>query len=238
MESVTIELNQINDPSSAKDLLIEHFQLVRAYIYEMVVGSWTYRVDLNKEEYKKSGDSGAEIFFTALEDCVHSALGDDLYSRQPIENTMELDCNDEKYEVLENHKISDCNYEDLIISGGLFSYMVFENVLFKDCTFFASRIENSQFINCKFENCKIQFSHITHSLFSHCQFEGTFWEITPIKKCLFHLGHLDVKTKYFINKSSDNIIKDLHGRTGLSTQLGIKDDSLVGFYLKEYLEAA
>lgn len=75
------------------------------------------------------------------------------------------------YQTFENKNIISVTYKDETISGSLIQDVVFEEVIFDNCTFFASEIKNCIFINCLFLNCTLQFSK-----FSECNFEGTLWE--------------------------------------------------------------
>ncbi|MFZ9001290.1 MAG: pentapeptide repeat-containing protein [Bacteriovoracaceae bacterium] len=223
MDSVATNTRSLENP---KELLKSHFQLVGPFIYKYENGSWSYKVDIARSEYKKYRPTGAEIFFTSLEDCLKCAL-----------NLDEISASYQNYEILENVTISNCNYDELIISGGLFSGVKFESVHFQDCTFFGSRIEHCQFKNCTFTNCKFHFSHILHTHFKNCQFEDSFYEISPIKKCSFEESELDTKTQYFIAKYDDNKLIGQHGRSDLN-EGPLKMDFNVGLSLEKELKDA
>jgi uncharacterized protein YjbI with pentapeptide repeats len=201
MDSVGQEKRNLKNP---KELLKTHFQLVAPFIYKYENGNWSYKADIARGEYKKYQSSGAEIFFTSLVDCLKCAL-----------NINDISTTYQSYEILENEAISNCNYHELIISGGLFSCVTFNSVHFENCTFYGSRIEHCQFKNCTFTDCKFHFSHILHTGFKQCKFEGSFYEISPIKKCLFIENDLDIKTKYFITKYDGNSLIGHQGRTDL-----------------------
>lgn len=75
------------------------------------------------------------------------------------------------YQTLENKTVLSVTYQDATISGSKLSEMVYEDVIFDNCTFFGTEIENCIFINCLFINCKFKFSR-----FTDCNFEQTSWE--------------------------------------------------------------
>ncbi|MBL6989060.1 MAG: pentapeptide repeat-containing protein [Bacteriovoracaceae bacterium] len=112
----------------------------------------------------------------------------------------------EHYEVIENEKIVASDYKELSISGSLFSLTSFKDVTFRSCVFFASKMENCEFINCKFINCKFQFSSIDYCDFHFTEFENCIWNMSPINKSLFSRCNYDHKTKHFIAKESNNRI--------------------------------
>jgi uncharacterized protein YjbI with pentapeptide repeats len=114
----------------------------------------------------------------------------------------------ENYEVIENEAVIGNNYNDLIISGSLFSLTLFKNVTFRACVFFGTRIENCQFINCEFIDCKFQFSNISYSDFHHATFKNCIWESTPVRKSLFANSDLDFKSSYFIKKYDNKFLSE------------------------------
>jgi hypothetical protein len=107
------------------------------------------------------------------------------------------------YEVIENEVLRSSHFNDLVISGSLFSLTTFIEVSFESCTFFASKIENCTFINCKFENCTFEFSSIEHTKFNRCSFENTLWDMTFLKKAAFSFCSLDANTNFFLGKEEN-----------------------------------
>ncbi len=222
MDSVDHKRPPLNNP---KRILKTYFQLVAPFIYEYHEGAWKFKADIARGEYKKVGESGSEIFFGDLEEFLMNALDTDKISDSY-----------QSYEVIENMKIADRNYDEIIISGGLFSGVTFKSVHFNGCTFFASRMENCRFIDCTFSECKFHFSHILHSQFHTCLFEGSFYEISPIKKCHYELCEIDTKTKYFIAKYDGNSMMGHQGRIDLSEdsmEMEIQMSSLLAKELKD-----
>ncbi len=110
----------------------------------------------------------------------------------------------ERYEVIENERITNCNIKDINISGVLFSMSTFVGVTFNNCDIFATRFENCEFINCKFVDCKIQFSNILYSDFHGTSISGCNWSSSPIVRSLFSSCDLDDKSLFFIKKSNTN----------------------------------
>lgn len=122
----------------------------------------------------------------------------------PLRSKKQTSTSHDSYEVIENEKLTDCNLSGLVISGALFSLTLFKNVTFRSCDFFASRIENCEFINCKFENCTFQFSGIEYCDFHSTIFENCTWDVSHIKRSLLSLCDLDPKTEFFVKKDKNN----------------------------------
>jgi uncharacterized protein YjbI with pentapeptide repeats len=76
-----------------------------------------------------------------------------------------------EFQMIVNRSFISLNYKDLTISGNLCKEVVFEDVIFENCTFLGTTMENCLFINCIFINCKFQFSK-----FINCNFELISWE--------------------------------------------------------------
>lgn len=85
------------------------------------------------------------------------------------------------YQTLENKQVISSGYKDAIISGSLLKDMVYEDVIFDNCTFFATEIENCIFINCLFINCKFKFSRFTDCNFERTSWENCIWGMTTMK---------------------------------------------------------
>lgn len=104
--------------------------------------------------------------------------------------------NSHSFEVIENETITDCNYENVTVSGSLFSFAIFSNVTFKNCTFYANKIENCIFEDCEFIDCKFEFSSFNHTNFLNCEFERTS----------FAMGHLQGGS--FKGCAMEQVLKD------------------------------
>lgn len=113
---------------------------------------------------------------------------------------------DGTYEVIENECITSRNFNNLVVSGSLFSLTTFTEVSFQSCTFFGTKIENCMFINCTFSNCKFEFTNIEHTKFNKCEFENTLWELTPVNKSTLSFCKFDANTNYFIKEERNTII--------------------------------
>ena len=119
------------------------------------------------------------------------------------ENT-EQHVDSKNFEVIENESLTNCSLEGITVSGALFSLTLFKNVTFRSCVFFASRMENCQFIACTFENCTFEFSNISYCDFHSTSFENCMWSTSPTKKNLFSRCQLDPKAIYYLNKDNNN----------------------------------
>jgi len=95
------------------------------------------------------------------------------------------------YEVIENEMLTNCNLNDLTISGSLFSLTTFRHVTFSSCVFFASKMENCTFIDCTFDRCIFQFSALAHCELTATRMVDCKWELTDIKKNYLNHCFLD-----------------------------------------------
>ncbi|MCK5884599.1 MAG: pentapeptide repeat-containing protein [Bacteriovoracaceae bacterium] len=121
-----------------------------------------------------------------------------------IDHIKVSDLDYDRYEVIENERITNCNIKEISISGVLFSMTTFVGVTFEKCDIFATRFENCEFIDCKFVDCTIQFSNILYSDFHGTSIKGCNWSSSPIVRSLFSSCDLDDKSLFFVKKSSTN----------------------------------
>lgn len=110
---------------------------------------------------------------------------------------------DSRYEIIENEDLSSCDFNELTISGSLFSLTTFKNVTFESCVFFGSRLENCNFVNCTFKDCEFQFTTLEHCNFVHTTFTNCKWDVAPLKKNYFEACLLDAKTSFYANKENN-----------------------------------
>ncbi len=118
----------------------------------------------------------------------------------------ELKTDTREYEVIENSRITDQNYKSESISGALLSLTTFENVIFEDCNFFGSKLENCSFISCKFLNCSFQFSEVSYNDFHSSTFENCIMEYSPQRKNLFSRCEIDKKSLHYLSKGENRIM--------------------------------
>jgi uncharacterized protein YjbI with pentapeptide repeats len=111
----------------------------------------------------------------------------------------------ENYEVIENEVLKNSDLSDLTISGSLFSLTHFHNVTFRSCVFFASKMENCDFLGCKFIDCSFQFSNIEHCNFISVDFELCHWDTSRVAKTSFSSCFLDAKTVNAVFKESNKM---------------------------------
>ncbi len=114
----------------------------------------------------------------------------------------------ENYGVLENQNIGDKEFNDLVVSGALLSLTRFENVTFRSCVFFASRMENVSFANCTFIDCKFQFTKVDHCHFANTSLENCSWEASTTNKSSFYSCSMDYKTSHQLMRGNNRITLD------------------------------
>ncbi len=123
-----------------------------------------------------------------------------------IDHTEEFEIDYEKYEVIENERLTDRILSGINVSGALFSLSTFKGVIFKNVDFFATRFENCEFINCKFINCNFQFSTIVYSDFHHSKIRDCNMETSPIHRSHFAHCDLDDKSLFYIEKGGNRLL--------------------------------
>jgi uncharacterized protein YjbI with pentapeptide repeats len=110
-----------------------------------------------------------------------------------------------QYEIIENENVKSMTYNNLTLSGSLFSMSTFTDVTFDSCEFYGTKWENCQFIRCKFINCTFKFTHILHCNFQSSDFVSCNWHTSPLQKSQFNDCKLGTKTLYFARKESCKI---------------------------------
>ncbi len=109
--------------------------------------------------------------------------------------------NHAEYEVIENETLKACKFEDLTVSGSLFSLTTFDHVTFENCVFYGSKIENCTFIGCNFVNCKFEFSSVSHCNFNNCDFNNTKWSYSTFKRNKLNYCVIDELAYQFIDST-------------------------------------
>jgi hypothetical protein len=99
---------------------------------------------------------GNEVFMQTLTYFINNLYSEELGSAE--------------HQFIQKALINSTGYIDLVVAGSVLKDVIFEDVDFRNCNFYATRFENCLFINCHFENCNFQFSH-----FPECNFDLTTW---------------------------------------------------------------
>lgn len=114
------------------------------------------------------------------------------------------------YEVIENEAISERNFEELTISGALFSLSTFDRASFSTCVFYACKLENTTFKNCNFENCTFEFTSFFCVQFISCTFTNCTWEFSSARKSFVKSSSIDRVTAANFAKDSSNHLLDCY----------------------------
>lgn len=128
-----------------------------------------------------------------------------------MERTITIDINlkelnlQELYEVIESETLSDCIHDALTISGSLILKTRFNNVSFRNCVFFGSRMDQCEFVGCNFDNCTFQFTHINKSYFKGTRFSNCNWQHSTTKQNKLSCCDLDIKTLYLTGKEANEL---------------------------------
>ena len=109
-----------------------------------------------------------------------------------------------QYEVIENENFTGNHFNNLALSGSLFSLTTFTDVLCESCAFYASKLENCTFINVKFENCTFEFTQMQHCNFNNCTFENCSFQISGINKCSFAYSTYEGIVDHLIKNGNHN----------------------------------
>lgn len=127
-----------------------------------------------------------------------------------------VDLGEETYQTIQGRNIISETYKDLVISGSLIQEVVFEEVIFENCTFFATEIENTLFIDCLFINCTFQFSRISDCNFENTALENCKWVFTKLVNTEIEENHSRNNVSYFSDKTNSHSIFDLNIFLGLT----------------------
>jgi len=109
-----------------------------------------------------------------------------------------------QYEVIENESFTGNYFNNLALSGSLFSLTTFTDVLFESCAFYASKMENCTFINVKFENCTFEFTKMQYCNFNTCTFENCSFQISSIAQSDFAHCTYEGIVDYIIHQGHKN----------------------------------
>lgn len=121
----------------------------------------------------------------------------------------------EQYEVIEKEFIKDYEYNDLTISGSLFTETKMSQVTFKNCIFYGSQFRNSSFLGCKFENCEFRFSTIAGCNFIAAEFQNCTWAQTRFKDSKLSSCFLDAMTLQTLGGTQSNLVEDCYSSRDL-----------------------
>ncbi len=72
-----------------------------------------------------------------------------------------------------------------ILAGSRVSLSTYRQVVFSDCTFYATEFQGVTFENCVFENCNFEFSHLRKCKFKNCSFQNCKWVAASISTSTF-----------------------------------------------------
>jgi len=93
--------------------------------------------------------------------------------------------NAESYLLIENEVLSMIVVSTQILSGCKIQLSRYENVVFSDCTFYATEFQGVTFKDCIFDNCNFEFSHFKKCTFSNCNFNNCTWTASSSQKSLY-----------------------------------------------------
>lgn len=102
---------------------------------------------------------------------------------QTIENTVRDHA--ESYVLIKDEHLSMIVISSQILAGSKIALSTYENVVFSECSFYATEFQGVTFKDCVFENCNIAFSHMKKCKFINCSFENCTWNASSAQVCLF-----------------------------------------------------
>ncbi len=108
-----------------------------------------------------------------------------------------------EYQTIEGNSYTYKIFKDITISGSKLKNCIFEEVIFENCTFFATEIESSLFINCLFINCQFKFATFADCNFESCQFDTCLWGLCKLPRTLLEKS-IQTRNVGFINESHDS----------------------------------
>lgn len=80
-----------------------------------------------------------------------------------------------------------------VLAGSRILLSTYRQVVFSDCTFYATEFQGVTFENCVFENCNFEFSHLRkcnfkNSSFHNCKFVATSLQKSIFEDCVLETG--------------------------------------------------
>lgn len=78
----------------------------------------------------------------------------------------------ESYQMIKDEHLAFLVVSHQILAGSRVSMSTYRQVVFSDCTFYATQFQGVTFENCVFENCNFEFSHLRKCKFKNCSFNN------------------------------------------------------------------
>lgn len=86
----------------------------------------------------------------------------------------------ESYQMIKDEHLAFLVVAHQILAGSRVSLSTYRQVVFSDCTFYATQFHGVTFENCVFENCNFEFSHLRKCKFKNCSFNNCKWVAASI----------------------------------------------------------
>ncbi len=99
----------------------------------------------------------------------------------------------ESYQMIKDEHLAFLVVSHQILAGSRVSMSTYRQVVFSDCTFYATQFQGVTFENCVFENCNFEFSHLRKCKFKNCSFNNCKWVAasvfsTTFENCVLEAG--------------------------------------------------
>lgn len=92
----------------------------------------------------------------------------------------------ESYQMVKDEHLAFLVIAHQILAGSRVLLSTYRQVVFSDCTFYATEFQGVTFENCVFENCNFEFSHLRKCNFKNCSFHNCKYVATSVQKTIFH----------------------------------------------------
>jgi uncharacterized protein YjbI with pentapeptide repeats len=91
----------------------------------------------------------------------------------------------ESYQMIKDEHLAFLVVAHQILAGSRVSLSTYRQVVFSDCTFYATEFQGVTFENCVFENCNFEFSHLRKCKFKNCSFKECKWVAASVSSSTF-----------------------------------------------------
>lgn len=92
----------------------------------------------------------------------------------------------ESYQMVKDEHLAFVVVAHQVLAGSRILLSTYRQVVFSDCTFYATEFQGVTFENCIFENCNFEFSHLRKCTFKNCSFNNCKYVATSVQKTIFN----------------------------------------------------
>ncbi len=119
----------------------------------------------------------------------------------------------ESYQMIKDEHLAFLVVANQILAGSRVSLSSYRQVVFSDCTFYATQFQGVTFENCIFENCNFEFSHMRKCTFKNCSFNNCKWVAASVYSTSFEDCVLDAGIESLTQGNRNEVIYNSESHT-------------------------